>query len=100
MILHSDEGFFLRSLLPFIIIFLLGSVSLKCQAQGNTSLKTGGKVIKEQELAKRAPTFTISLSGSANQPITGWGCFPGFIDWGAGIGICLRLPAQVKQLFF
>jgi O-glycosyl hydrolase len=32
------------------------------------------------------PTYTITLSDSIMQPVTGWGCFPGFIDWGARIG--------------
>lgn len=38
MILHSDEGLFLRSML-IMFIFLFGSGSLKCHAQGNASQK-------------------------------------------------------------
>jgi len=97
MILHSDEYLFLRSILPFMFIFLFGSGSLKCHAQGNASQKAAGKVINEQELAKRAPTYTISLSGSVNQPITGWGCFPGFIDWGASIGNNKKLQDEIYR---
>jgi hypothetical protein len=35
------------------------------------------------------PTYTVTLSDSVNQPVTGWGCFPGFVDWGAGKGFNL-----------
>lgn len=97
MILRSEENFFLRSLLPLLFIFLLGSVSLRCYSQGNAGPKTSGKVINEQELAKRAPTCTIALSGIVNQPITGWGCFPGFIDWGAGIGNDKKLQDEIYR---
>jgi O-glycosyl hydrolase len=34
----------------------------------------------------KLPEYSITLSDSVIQPITGWGCFPGFIDWGARIG--------------
>jgi O-glycosyl hydrolase len=32
------------------------------------------------------PTYSATLSSSVQQPITGWGCFPGWVDWGAKIG--------------
>lgn len=31
------------------------------------------------------PTYSATLSSSVQQPITGWGCFPGWVDWGASI---------------
>ena len=39
-----------------------------------------------QTLKAGIPAYSVTLSDSVNQPITGWGCFPGFIDWGARIG--------------
>jgi O-glycosyl hydrolase len=39
-----------------------------------------------QSALQEIPAYTIILSDSINQPVTGWGCFPGFVDWGAGIG--------------
>ena len=56
----------------FLIIFLVSAI-ISCKSSG-PSTKT---VI---------PTYSVTLSDSVNQPVTGWGCFPGFIDWGARIG--------------
>lgn len=57
----------LKALLFFVLFFVPGI---------NLSLSYGQSV----------PTYTITLSDSVSQPVTGWGCFPGFVDWGARIG--------------
>jgi O-glycosyl hydrolase len=36
-------------------------------------------------LSRNIPAYHAVLSGRANQPITGWGCFPGWVDRGDGI---------------
>jgi O-glycosyl hydrolase len=43
------------------------------------------------------PTYRSTLSSSVQQPITGWGCFPGFIDWGAKIGTDKKLQDAIYR---
>ncbi len=52
-----------------------------CLLTALISYKSSGQTVKEG-----IPTYSITLSDAVNQPITGWGCFPGFVDWGARIG--------------
>ena len=56
-----------------LAMFCLVTLMISCKSSG-PSTKAG------------IPAYSVTLSDSVNQPITGWGCFPGFIDWGARIG--------------
>jgi O-glycosyl hydrolase len=42
-------------------------------------------VVSSQGTRPGVSTYKAVLSGSVNQPITGWGCFPGWVDRGDGI---------------
>lgn len=69
----------LKSFLLIMICILTGLISFKSSGQSIAS----------------APNYTITLSDSVNQPITGWGCFPGFVDWGARIGFDKSLQKSI-----
>ena len=60
---------------------LISPLVLCCSVALLVSCKSSGPSVKAG-----IPTYSITLSDSINQPVTGWGCFPGFIDWGARIG--------------
>jgi O-glycosyl hydrolase len=96
-ILSTDIKFIMKSLFPIIFIIMFGLVSENSNSQTKAGSDPGGKVITGRESAKKAQTCTVSLSGSVNQPITGWGCFPGFIDWGAGIGNDKKLQDEIYR---
>ncbi len=54
-----------------------------------------GSITSSSASAASVPTYAITLSDSVNQPITGWGCFPGFVDWGARIGFDKSLQKAI-----
>lgn len=64
---HSVTSVVLKSIVFSLLYFVQGV---------NLSLSYGQAI----------PAYTITLSDSVSQPVTGWGCFPGFVDWGARIG--------------
>jgi O-glycosyl hydrolase len=74
-----------NSLLPILIGILLASLSATCCGQEAATGDTSPKPTDEVASAVSVPTYTATLSSSVNQPITGWGCFPGWVDRGAKI---------------
>ncbi len=60
-----------------VLCLFCALASLKFLGQGNIAAAAGAVAAE--------PACVVTLSGGVNQPITGWGCFPGFVDWGAGI---------------
>jgi O-glycosyl hydrolase len=76
---NSKACLMLRLSLLIIICILTWSITYKSFGQTITG----------------EPNYTITLSESVNQPITGWGCFPGFVDWGARIGYDKSLQKSI-----
>ncbi len=74
-----------KSFLPIWVGIVLASILGTSFGQGTTSEKSSPKPTGESGSAANGPTYRATLSDSVHQPITGWGCFPGFIDWGAKI---------------
>ncbi len=79
-----------RLMLKFLRVILFcipAGISCElCNCQPLASSDLQGGSAKEAGSAVAVPSYSITLSGRKSQPVTGWGCFPGFIDWGAGIG--------------
>jgi O-glycosyl hydrolase len=65
---------------------LTGVFSYRSFGQTIASADIPGSTTSGSESTVSVPKYTLTLSDSVNQPITGWGCFPGFVDWGARIG--------------
>jgi len=82
----STSSLKLRSFLLIMFCILTGVVSYRSSGQPLARTDIPGSLTIGYEAAKTLPNYTITLSDSVNQPITGWGCFPGFVDWGARIG--------------
>jgi O-glycosyl hydrolase len=74
-----------RAFLPILLSILLASISAASLAQGIPAGDNAAKPAGGSAAAANTPTYSATLSGTVQQPITGWGCFPGFIDWGAKI---------------
>jgi O-glycosyl hydrolase len=71
--------------------------AISSESSGQATDKTGisGKSSGSSESGANAPAYSITLSDSVNQPVTGWGCFPGFVDWGASIGFDKALQTAI-----
>jgi hypothetical protein len=83
---HSTSSLKLKSFLLIMVCLLTGVISYRSFGQTIAKADIPGSLTKGSESTVTIPTYTITLSDSVNQPITGWGCFPGFVDWGARIG--------------
>jgi len=71
-----------EQLISLLVMFCSLALMISCKSSGPSD-KAG------------IPTYSITLSDSVNQPVTGWGCFPGFIDWGARIGFDSMLQKAI-----
>jgi glucuronoarabinoxylan endo-1,4-beta-xylanase len=92
---HSGPSFRLKSFIAILCCILPVAVTL--ESFGQTIASAGITICKPIGTVSSAniPNYTITLADSLNQPITGWGCFPGFVDWGAGIGYDKSLQTDI-----
>ena len=85
----------IKSCLLVILFILPVAILSDSFGQPVTKNDVPGSKTKGSGSKSGLPTYTIALSDSVSQPITGWGCFPGFIDWGASIGFDKSLQKDI-----
>ncbi|MBK8884129.1 MAG: hypothetical protein IPN67_17715 [Bacteroidales bacterium] len=87
--------FWIKALSMIMICVLTGLIPDKSLGQITASMDLSAVLTNMPGSATGAPVYSITLSESVNQPVTGWGCFPGFVDWGAGIGFDKQLQKAI-----
>ena len=85
-ILRNSSNLYLQPILQIIFCILTGLIAHKSSGQSVAPAIMPERSKNLSGSGESVPAYTISLSGKVQQPVTGWGCFPGFIDWGASIG--------------
>jgi len=70
-----------RSIFSLLGYLLFASISMVSFGQGIVTGDISGIVTGKSKSGSTEPVYNATLSSDVKQPITGWGCFPGFIDW-------------------
>ena len=96
VLINCKETFFkMQSFLLIFLCLLSWGVSIKSYGQSIAKMEIPVTLPGRSEAGVPIPAYSITLSDSMKQPITGWGCFPGFIDWGATIGFNKELQKDI-----
>jgi len=94
---HSILSSTLRSYHLLLVYLLFASISMASFGQGIVTGDISGKVTGKNRPGLNVPAYNATLSSDVKQPITGWGCFPGFIDWGASIRTDKKLQDAIYR---